>query len=151
MLHINEHRPIFVKTDVIHYIWYVIWYYTKRLSQKRFVFVPQIAHSVTCMYMICVNTHTHRIFSYSAPSHECEQMFLWLSRAMRRLPSVMEMFCLCVGAWLHMSCFVGDMMLLRSRHSRCGVYMISSRPCTHLAQERGPPRVALRAFKLSSG
>ena len=70
---------------------------------------------------------------------------------MRRLQSVIEMFCLWVGAWLHMSCFVDDMMLLRSRHSLCGVYTISSRPCTHLAQERGPPRVALRAFKLSSG
>ena len=41
------------------------------------------------------------------------------------------MFCLCVGAWLHMSCFVDDVMLLRSRLCLCGVYMISSCPCTH--------------------
>ena len=58
------------------------------------------------------------------------------------------MFCLCVCAWLHMSCFVDDVMLLRSRLCLCGVHMISSCPCTHLAQERttssGPP--SLRAL-----
>ena len=64
---------------------------------------------------------------------------------MGRFQSVIEMFCLCVGARLHMSCFVVDMKLPQSRLPLWSTHDYSSRPCSHLAQEPGPPRVALRA------